>query len=167
MVALPNEPPASIDDLLAQKAAAVPNEPRDGTATVEPRDRAPSRAGAKAARRAEAASAREPAATSRQPPAGKWKLLETKLQEHITLVGVTVSVYNQADGAAILTGGERLAGALTRLAQENKSVERLLNTTMIGSAWAEVLFAVGAITLPIAANHDMMPKGILPFAVSE
>lgn len=68
-----------------------------------------------------------------------------------------VFVINQADGTAIITGAENLAKALNNVAKDNAAVYRNLERMLTGSAWGSVFVAAGAIALPIAANHNLLP----------
>jgi hypothetical protein len=71
-----------------------------------------------------------------------------------------VAVINQADGFAIVNGAEDLAKALNNVAKDNPSVYKTLERMLTGSAWGAVIVATGAIVLPIAANHNLLPFAI-------
>lgn len=63
----------------------------------------------------------------------------------------------QYDGSIIIEGAERLAGALDKAALESPALRRTLEMLVTTSAWGELAMAAGAILLPIAANHGVIP----------
>lgn len=94
-----------------------------------------------------------------RPPGRPSKApLQKRLQEAFGAIGLVISMRNPYDGRAILEGAERLSTALDHLARENSSVRRTLEMVLAGGVYGEVLFAVAAIALPIAANHGMLPE---------
>ena len=84
---------------------------------------------------------------------------ERRLLEQFGAIGATVTAFDQVCGPAILEGAPRLAAALARLADENPAIARALDAGLTGSAWFELTLAVGAIALPIAAHHNLLPGG--------
>lgn len=86
---------------------------------------------------------------------------ETKRAEKLTAmlgqVGVGVFLINQADGEVFLAGVPRLAEALAKLADQNATIGKVLDSTVKAGAWADVALACSAIALPIMANHGMLP----------
>lgn len=89
--------------------------------------------------------------------------MQGRLLEAISGVGIAVSLVNEIDGLAILQGAERLSIALDKAAKQNPSVRRALEAALTGGVWAEVSFAVGAIAVPIAMNHGMLPGTLAGF----
>lgn len=85
------------------------------------------------------------------------KNLTKPLTEFFTTIGTMVTVVNHADGVAIINGSERLAESLNMVAKDNPTVYRNLERMLTGSAWGSVFVAAGAIALPIAANHNLLP----------
>lgn len=85
------------------------------------------------------------------------KNLTKPLTDFFTSIGGMVAVVNKADGIAIITGAEDLAKALNNVAKDNAVVYRNLERMLTGSAWGSVFVAAGAIALPIAANHNLLP----------
>lgn len=88
---------------------------------------------------------------------------ETKRAEKLTAmlgqVGVGVFIINQRDGEIFLAGVPRLAEALAKLADQNPSIAKVIDSTVKVGAWADVALACSAIALPIMANHGMLPEG--------
>ena len=99
-----------------------------------------------------------PKRADRKPKTGsRRKSLTRPLTDLITAIGTGVSLVNQADGIAIVTGAEPLAKALNNVAKDNATVYRNLERLVTGSAWGAVIMAAGSILVPIAANHDLLP----------
>lgn len=92
---------------------------------------------------------------------GRAAPLQGRLQEAIGGIGIIVAMLNEIDGLAIIEGAERLSIALDKAAKQNPAVRRTLEAALTGSVWAEVAFASGAIALPIAVNHRILPSGLL------
>lgn len=95
-----------------------------------------------------------PTAKRGRPPRNN---LKGRLQETVGAVGLMVAVVEPFDGMAILNGAENLATALDNLAAENPSVQRTLEQLLQVSAWGQVMTAVAAIAVPIAAHHGILP----------
>lgn len=88
--------------------------------------------------------------------------LEKDLVSFFSTIGLFVSVIPKcmADGQIIVHNAENLARAWSHLAQQNKSVERVLKGMMSASASGEVLMAMTMVIVPIMANHEMLPPEI-------
>jgi hypothetical protein len=118
-----------------------------------------------ALREAQAATTGD-ATTARMPRIGRptkastRAALERRLAEQIGAVGITVSVFDPVCGQSILLGGEQLAKALAKLADENPNVRRILTTSLSGSTYLELVIAVATIVLPMMYHHDMIPRHI-------
>lgn len=93
-------------------------------------------------------------------PAGRQAPLQGRLQEAIGGIGIAVAMLNEIDGLAIIEGAERLSHALDKAAKQNPSVRRTLEAALTGGVWAEVIFASGAIFVPIALNHRLLPASL-------
>lgn len=93
----------------------------------------------------------------RAPRAPSSTNLKKSLQDTFTLIGVGVTAVNQYDGAVILKNAEGLAKSLDHLANENPSVKRALESMLVASAWGAVLTSCAAISVPVAANHGLLP----------
>lgn len=87
--------------------------------------------------------------------------LQARLQEAIGGLGLLVVMVNEIDGLAIIQGAERLSISLDKAAKQNPSVRRTLEKALTGGVWAEVVFSVGAIAVPIALNHGLLPGSLL------
>lgn len=101
---------------------------------------------------------------------GRKAPLQRRLEELITSAGVLVAMANEVDGLSIIHGAERLSNALDKAAEQNPAVRRALEAVLTGSVWGEVVLASGAIALPIAINHRMLPAsltGFIPVPVVE
>lgn len=88
---------------------------------------------------------------------GRAAPLAGRLQEAIGGIGIFVALVNEVDGLAIIEGAERLSLALDKAARQSPSLKRTLEAVLTGSVWAEVAFASGAIIVPIAVNHNLLP----------
>lgn len=94
------------------------------------------------------------------PATGRKAPLQGRLQEAIGGMGVMIALVNEVDGLAIIQGAERLSTALDKAAQQSPAVRRTLEAVLTGGVWAEVAFASGAIIVPIALNHGLVPASI-------
>lgn len=101
-----------------------------------------------------------PSRTDRKPKTSRKKSLKKPLADLFTNIGTGVMILNKTDGMAIVEGADALADALNRVAQDNDAVYRNLERMVTGSAWGGVIMAVGAIALPIAINHNLLPFDI-------
>lgn len=102
----------------------------------------------------------KPPAAPRAPGRPPRANLEKRLADQVTMLGVAVCVVNMDDGTAVISGAAQLAKALDHVAAENPKVLAALESFLTASAWSEVAFAVAAIALPIAANHNLVPQGL-------
>lgn len=93
----------------------------------------------------------------RPPAAARLTTLQRGLEANFTAIGMAVFAFNQFDGEAILNGSEDLAKALVNLADRNPKVRAALERMLTGASYTELLLAAGAIALPIAGNHGMIP----------
>jgi hypothetical protein len=102
--------------------------------------------------------------TTTQTPSGKTvlsgKALELKLEETFTVVGVAVSMRNEADGKAIIKGAHELSGALCEMAQTVPWLMRTLQMLASGASSARLINAVAAIAIPIGVNHGRVPTKV-------
>ncbi|MEV6478031.1 hypothetical protein [Streptomyces sp. NPDC051657] len=117
----------------------------------------------KRGRRTKAAAAadtkpRTPRGGVRQPK------LETRIGVSLTSLGMTVGVFHQGDGMAIVQGAGPFAEALAGLADESPKARELMEGALSGGAWLKVLTAGAGILLPIFANHGLIPAGMLAAA---
>jgi hypothetical protein len=112
--------------------------------------------GATRARRARAAGA--PTRPAGRPPRPS---LADRLTNSIVMVGAGVAIANQADGEAIINGAGDLADALVKLGEEKPRVRQALESMLSASAYAGVMAATLPIVAAIAANHGVLPAGVL------
>jgi hypothetical protein len=96
----------------------------------------------------------------------KWVQLEKELQLTFATVGLIVSALDSYDGQIILLGSERMAGALTRACQRNPRLYKLIARTVQASYYADLAVAFGAVALPIAVHHGLLPDIGIDFGVS-
>lgn len=94
------------------------------------------------------------------PRAARKKSLVRPLDELFTTIGTVVYAVNPVDGQAILNGSNNLATALNTVAKDNAQLYKSLERLVTGSAWGAVFIAAGAIAIPIAANHNLLPFNI-------
>lgn len=87
--------------------------------------------------------------------------LTPALRELLGTVGVAVSMFQPADGAAVLRHSDSIATALGKLAHEDARVYRALEAALTGTAWGGVAFAVAPLALEIAGNHGWLGTGPL------
>ena len=93
-------------------------------------------------------------------PGGRQAPLQKRLQEAIGGMGVMIALANEIDGMAIIEGAERLSIALDKAAKQSPAFKRTLEAVLTGGVWAEVAFASGAIIVPIALNHGLVPASV-------
>lgn len=104
---------------------------------------------------------------TRKNTGGRQKNLTQPLEELFTTIGTVVMVANEADGLAIIQGTPRLANSLNELAKQNPAVRKNIERLLAGSAWSGVLASVGAIALPIMANHNLLPVELPNFMMPD
>jgi hypothetical protein len=102
----------------------------------------------------------KPDAKPKPTPGGRQAPLQGRLQEALGGIGIMIALVNEIDGLAIVEGAERLSHALDKAAKQNPSVRRTLEAALTGGVWAEVVFASGAIFVPIALNHRLLPASL-------
>ncbi|MFD8943345.1 hypothetical protein ACFV00_15270 [Streptomyces californicus] len=142
--------------------------PMDGQTTVElpeldpvqvpAPDAPPKRTRRKSAATAADTKPRQPRGAARQPK------LETRIGTNLATLGMTVGVFNQADGMAIMAGAPAFAEALAGLADESPKARELMEGALSGGAMLKCITAGAGILLPILANHGLIPSGILAAA---
>lgn len=84
--------------------------------------------------------------------------IEKELERTFGFVGVFVFARDQVCGTAILEGAEQLAKSLRVLAEQNKSVRRVLERLISGGAWSGVALAGANIAIPILQHHGLIPS---------
>jgi len=87
--------------------------------------------------------------------------IETELARTFGFVGVFVYARDQTCGTAIIEGTADLAKSLRVLAEQNKSVRRVLEKMITGGAWSGVALAGASIAIPILRHHNLIPSNPL------
>lgn len=98
---------------------------------------------------------RAPRGTGKRSPQ-----LERKLQEFFGAIGSAVFFFDQHCGAVLLEGSERMAHALTNLANQYPTVRRTLESMTQAGAIGEVVIAGATVAMPIMAHHGLLPQNI-------
>jgi len=152
-------PPLEPVDVAAAPDDAAPRKSRSGTSGAERRRRAA------AGSSSSTSSSSTPASDKRAPKSGttsrpRVRPLAGRLTDSFTLIGIGVSAFHPADGAAVITGAPALADSLAKLADENPNMKRALEGAMQASAWGGVMVAAASIAIPIAANHGALPPQV-------
>lgn len=117
----------------------------------------PTSAMKKAAAKKAAAAMKDAAPRPVGKPSNDAKLKD-KLVNMVVMVGVTVSTFDQFDGATIIGGAPDLADSLVALAAESPAVKKALETSMSSSAWLGVIIATAPMVVAILANHNVLPE---------
>jgi hypothetical protein len=99
-------------------------------------------------------------------PRPRQPKLETQLEDFFGGIALMVAAMgDQVCAEIIATQAKPLADAYGNLARKNERVRRMLEMMMEGSAWGQVITVTAATVIPIAAHHDLYPKGFpLPFS---
>src|SRR5436190_2517327 len=84
--------------------------------------------------------------------------IERELVQWFTFIGMTVSMFNSYDGMVVVQRAEQLGHAWANLCRQNKSIEKVVLGLLQTSAIGEVIMATSTVVIPIAANHDVIPK---------
>lgn len=136
-----DEAPESRERKRRSKGAAGSREPR------KPRERA------------EARPARSPrTATTRQA-------MERGVANTVHSIAFAVSMLDPVDGAIIANGSDDLVAAVMATADQNPGFKRWLDDALKGGTYLQLVAAVGAIAIPIAARHLPLPPAFA-FAAS-
>lgn len=114
---------------------------------TDTKDAAPKRSGS--------SSKRSGSSGGRRP---RRKTLHKELGDLFGLLGTGVMLLDEYDGTVILENAERMGKELDRIARENASVQRVLERLVSTSQWGSVLGVFGAVAVPIAARHGLVPQ---------
>lgn len=82
---------------------------------------------------------------------------EDAVTEALVSVGSLVGLFEPFDGLTLAAGAPDVGTALAELAEKNPRVAKALDSMTVGSSWGGVAIALGAIIIPIAAHHRMLP----------
>lgn len=88
----------------------------------------------------------------------KWDKLEQQLTDVYTSIAIPFSMFgDEFTSKLILKRASTLASSWVDLAQENPSVERVINQLITGSAWGGVIVTHAMVVVPIAAHRGLIP----------
>lgn len=112
-----------------------------------------------------------PASGNRSSTSGKtWTRateIENILTQYVTGLGVGLSLLNPLDGSVIAQGGPAVVHELVELAKTDKNIRKYLEWLATPGKYAPLTMAVMGVTLPILANHNMLPRIFAPVATEE
>lgn len=91
----------------------------------------------------------------------RFARLEEGFRDQFTMIGVTVTAFNEADGLVIVGRADPLSKRLVGVARQNPAVYKALKKYMDGSAYMMLAEEVAVLALAIAANHGVNPVGWL------
>lgn len=99
-------------------------------------------------------------------PRGRPPELQKQLEEMLMFVGLmTAGAVDPFDGEVIRDNAASMAEAWHKVAQQNATVKRILNSMMETGAWSGAVAATAAVAVPILQNHRLVPDNIPhPFA---
>lgn len=83
--------------------------------------------------------------------------LRTELLAMLQGAGAVVLAVDRFDGAVIISGAENLVDALMSMAAQNPAFRKWLEAGSSSMTWVQLAVAVGAIVIPIAAHHKIVP----------
>lgn len=111
-----------------------------------------------------------PRRPSAAPPSKGWTRaaeVEKIIYNYLTGIAAGVAFVNVDDAAAISDGAARLAHELVELGRIDKKYREYLEALTKPGKYGGVLIATGAIVLPIAINHNLIPQLNIPFVKQE
>lgn len=139
----------------------------DDSESFAPIDDAPKRRGRPPKdRNAEPKEDKPPKRAAGTPPIKGWTRaaeVEKVLYNYLTALSAGVAFINVGDSVAIADGSARLAHELVELGKIDKRYRGYLETLCAPGKYGGVLLATGAIVLPIAINHNLIPQFNIPF----
>lgn len=89
---------------------------------------------------------------------GSMAALERQLGDLYRSLGMGVTMVDPESGFEIVGAADKLAHSWIVLAETNPKVKRFLVKLTTGSGVGAVIFAHGAVLLPILQRHDMLPN---------
>lgn len=128
----------------------TPPEPRARRTRSKRAKAAPTKA--RAAREARPASSPRVNATRAQ--------LERGVSNTVHSIAFAVSMLDPVDGAIIAEGEANLTSAVMQTADTNPRFKRWLEDALKGGTYLQLVAAVGAIAVPIAARHMRLPPAL-------
>jgi hypothetical protein len=83
--------------------------------------------------------------------------LRMELLSMVQGAGAVVLSIDRFDGSVIISGADGLVDALMSMAASNPSFRAWLEKGSSSLTWVQLALAIGAIVLPIAAHHKIVP----------
>ncbi len=93
--------------------------------------------------------------------------VEKVIYTYLTTIAAGVAFVNIDDAQAISNGAARLASELVELGKMDKKYRGYLEMLTKPGKYGGVLIATGAIVLPIAINHNLIPQLRIPFGTPD
>ena len=87
--------------------------------------------------------------------------IRTALGSLFTIIGTALSFYNRVDGLIFVEKSPDVIEALIGIARTNDKVREMLLQFATVSGYGALASALLMMIIPIAANHDMLPKVVL------
>lgn len=146
----PDQTPVTVPDP-AERVVHIPEPPRRRGRPAGSKNRV---------RESEAttqADAPGPRPATRAPSARGKKDYRAQLEGSLLLIGDTVEqLVNPVDGQIIKAYAKNVAEGWNRLAQDNASVAKVLDSMLTGSAWSAAVMPTLGMAMAIAANHGAL-----------
>jgi hypothetical protein len=100
-----------------------------------------------------------------RPRAPRQPSIEKQLEEFFGVIAVAIGTTGDMYCAGVVAAQTKpLAEAWGELARKNDRVREIIERMMQGSTWGGVIFATMVTVIPIAAHHNLWPKGMpMPF----
>ena len=95
------------------------------------------------------------------PPVKGWTRaneIENILFKYLQGISLAVSFVNDADGQIISQGSADLAHELVELGKVDKRMRSMLESIAAPGKYGGLMLASGAIIIPIAINHNLIPQ---------
>jgi len=90
--------------------------------------------------------------------ANRRTTLGKPLTDLFTTMGTMLILVDDYDGTVVVENAERLAKQLDEIAKNNPGVQAALERLVSGSQWGGVVATFGAVAVPIAARHGLIPQ---------
>lgn len=87
--------------------------------------------------------------------------IRTALGSLFTIIGTALSFYNRVDGLIFVEKSPDVIEALIGIARTNDKVREMLLQFATVSGYGALASAILMMAIPIAANHDLLPKVVL------
>src|SRR6266511_48774 len=87
--------------------------------------------------------------------------IRTALGSLFTIIGTALGFYNRADGLIFIEKSPDVIDALIGISRTNDKVREMLLQFATVSGYGALVSAVVMMAIPIAANHDLLPRVVL------